>query len=490
VHGIDDRAYRATARMHAPLLDRILPRLSHLADRSVLWTLIAVLLGLAGRRERRGALRGLVSIGAASAIGHAGALVLGRRRPDVSVVPMARRVRRHPVSASFPSRHTASAFAFATSVALERPAFAVPIFGLAGAVAYSRIYIGAHYPSDVLAGAALGSAVAVGTRLVWPEKKRPAARTGETVGVRPPRPDGAGISVVVNQSSGSSDGDLESRLREDLPAAYVRTLDGADLRDALDKAARADVVGVAGGDGTVNVAAGVALDARKPLWVVPGGTLNHFARDLGLESVDDAMAAARSGAAASVDVGCIAGRVFVNTASFGSYADLVDMRERLEDRIGKWPAAAVAAVRVFFRAKPVPVEVDGKTMEVWAAFIGNGEYRPAGFAPAWRERLDDGRLDFRAVVAGPRFARVRLIAALMTGRLSRSKVYVAKLADGPIRVRSLDGPLRLATDGETFTGPEEFTISKADDRLVVLVPEANGPAGRPESGARASTGRR
>ena len=62
----------------------------------------------------------------------------------------------------------------------------------------------------------------------------------------------------------------------------------------------------------------------------PGGTLNHFAREIGLATMDDAVAAVESGSAVGIDVGMIAGRPFLNTASFGSYVDLVDARERLE----------------------------------------------------------------------------------------------------------------------------------------------------------------
>jgi undecaprenyl-diphosphatase len=263
---------------------------------------------------------------------------------------------------------------------------------------------------------------------------------------------GAGVVIVVNPSAGPGRrADPTDQLRRDLPDAEVVELDDGVLASA---ARRADTLGVAGGDGTVNAAAAAAYDEGKPLLVVPGGTLNHFARDLGVESVDDAVAAVSQGSTVEVDVGTIAGRPFLNTASFGAYVDLVDARERLERWLGKWPAAVVALVVVFLRTKPVDVEIDGRRSKVWLAFVGNCAYEPAGFAPVRRSCLADGELDIRVVER--------------THRLGRPRLRSWKASQ--LRVRSLDGPLRLARDGETFDGPEEFVVTKAERRLRVFGP--------------------
>ena len=262
-------------------------------------------------------------------------------------------------------------------------------------------------------------------------------------------------------------------LREAFPGAEIIEIsDDLPLDEALDKAAKARAIGVAGGDGTVNAAAHVAHAAGKPLIVVPGGTLNHFARDIGVSSIDDVVSAVKDGDAVEIDVGVIDDKPFLNTASFGNYVDLVDARERLERQVGKWPAVVFALGRVLRRATPVYVDIDGRPTPVWMAFIGNGRYEPLGFAPAWRERLDDGVLDFRIVDATVPWARMRLLWAVATGTLARSKVYKCDVVRGPVKIRSLEGePIRLARDGETFQGSSEaFTIEKSPKRLVVFVP--------------------
>jgi undecaprenyl-diphosphatase len=279
--------------------------------------------------------------------------------------------------------------------------------------------------------------------------------------------------VVVNPAAGPALApNPADELRAALPGAEVVELGPDDDVDAVVAAAagRARVLGVAGGDGTVNAAAAAALRADRPLLAVPGGTLNHFCHALGVETVADAVDAVRQGACTWVSVGELGGRPFLNTASFGAYTDLVDERERLEHRIGKWPAMAVAMVRVLRRGAPVRVELDGVERELWMVFLGNGPYEPAGFAPSWRPRLDTGLIDVRLVDARHPWCRTRLVGALLVGRLARTAVY-RRWVTSELEVRSLEGPLRLARDGETFDGGTHVVVRTRPERLRVLVPD-------------------
>jgi undecaprenyl-diphosphatase len=359
--------------------------------------------------------------------------------------------------------------------ALELPPAGLLLGPLASAVAFSRIYTGVHYPSDVIAGALLGSSVALATRTFWattPQRPAQARLTGASEVER--RSNGHGVTIVVNAAAGSSwSRDLTGELERSLPAARIVEVgveEDDDLQPSLETAAEeADVVGISGGDGSINCAARVALERRKPLLVIPGGTLNHLARDIGVEDVSTAVRALEEGRALAMDVATIDGRPFLNTASFGAYPELVDARERLESSIGKWPAMVFALARVLRHGTPVDVEIDGEQRKIWMIFIGNCRYHPSGFAPAWRERLDDGRLDVRLIDASAPVARVRLVVSILTGRLGRSRIYEQRLATN-LKVRSLDGPLRIACDGETFDGSEEFVVEKLSDPLPVYAP--------------------
>lgn len=285
-----------------------------------------------------------------------------------------------------------------------------------------------------------------------------------------PSPEGNGVRIVVNPGSGPAwRNSPVGGLREGLPDADVVEMDEGDDLAGLLCDPRFSVIGAAGGDGTLAAAAAVAVERGVPLVAVPAGTLNHLARDLGLGGVDDAIAAVRAGTATAIDVGVVADRSFLNTLSFGGYAPVVDHRERLEARLGKWPALLVSLVRELPRMEPLRLEVDGEVMRVWLGWIGNCAYSPAGLAPAWREDLADGLLDVRLVHGAHRFSKTRFACAALAGRLSRCRVYSERRVES-LRVSCFDGPQRLAADGETFDGPASFTVTKRRRALWVAVP--------------------
>jgi undecaprenyl-diphosphatase len=224
---------------------------------------------------------------------------------------------------------------------------------------------------------------------------------------------------------------------------------------------------VAGGDGTVSAAAGVALEAGLPLAVLPAGTLNHFAGELGIDDVEDVLGAVAAGRAVRVSVGSAGeGLPFLNTFSLGLYPDLVERREKREKLLGKWPALAVALVEVLGRADPAEVEVDGVRRRLWLLFGGNGRYHPAGFAPSWRERLDEDVVDVRLVAADRGWARTRLVAAVLTGRLGRCRVYEERVVRR-LPITFLDDDPMLARDGETQPAPRQIVLTTAPQHLVV-----------------------
>lgn len=164
VHRLDVAAYRAVAGTTTPTWDARMQRLSTAANYSRLsLASAAVLAGAGGPRGRRAAVSGLASVAVAAGVTNVAAKLLTRRRRPERValgviqgrhVPM-------PISSSFPSGHSAAAFAFAAGVGHEWPLGAVPLHLLAGGVAYSRVHTGVHFPGDVIVGTAIGLAAAV-----------------------------------------------------------------------------------------------------------------------------------------------------------------------------------------------------------------------------------------------------------------------------------------------------------------------------------------
>ncbi|MBG6093488.1 bifunctional phosphatase PAP2/diacylglycerol kinase family protein [Actinomadura viridis] len=501
---LDRWAFDQVAAARLPGLEVVLPRLSRLADHGVLWFTTAGVLGLTRRaRLRRAALRGSIAIAVASpAVNLLGKHAFRRARPVVDLVPPIRIRWRLPTSHAFPSGHSASAAAFATGVAMEAPrAVAVPVAVTAGAVAFARIYTGAHYPGDVLAGLGIGAAAALGTRLVWPARPPVAHVTRTATEKVMITGDGQGVVVVVNAGSGTTatqEGGTASRDEEqagapllrssaqaavdvvarELPAARIVWLDpDEDVDKALAEAAeQAEVLAVIGGDGTVNAGARAALARDVPLLTIPAGTFDHFARALGIETAVDAIAAYRGGRLGRVDVGVIVPEgdaeqemIFLNTAGLGAYTELVERRERLEGRLGKWPAMVVAAARTLRRSEPVPLLVNGRPRRVWTAFVGNCRYGSRGPAPTWRGHLDDGRLDIRMVTAGERVPRLAALAAALAGHLHLMPGY-RSWDDGTLELAAPEGGLRVARDGELTALPAAIRITKRPGALAVFCP--------------------
>lgn len=472
---LDLRVFEFAAGANWPGAERILPRLSKSANHGVLWFAVGGALAASGSpRARRAAVRGVASLALASAtINTLGKRSVRRARPDLDPVPLVRRLKRQPFTTSFPSGHSASAAAFATGVALESRGLGALVAPVAFSVAASRVYTGAHFPADVLAGAALGAGAAFAVRGLVPTRDQLPAPGRPLVDDVPALPGGEGLVMVVNTGAGTPE--RVRALRDALPLAEYIECTGGDLEQQLEKAApRARALGISGGDGSVNTAARVALRHDLPLAVLPGGTLNHFAYDLGIEDTGDLVGAVEGGHAVAVDVGRFSSGhgsgIFLNTLSLGAYPELVRERERWSGRVGGRLADVVGAMYVLRRDHPLSVELHGRKRPLWLLFAGNCTYRRMGLTAGRRANLADGLLDVRTVDGG-RLPGVRLLAAALSGPLSRSPFHTATRLTR-LRVDGVAPGTPLAFDGEVTECGGELWVDKEHEGLRVYRPHS------------------
>jgi len=173
----------------------------------------------------------------------------------------------------------------------------------------------------------------------------------------------------------------------------VHFLEEGDDLEELARAADADAIGMAGGDGSLAPVAGVCVERDLPFVCVPFGTRNHFARDIGLDRKDPlaALAAFDSGRERRIDVGRVGERIFLNNVSFGIYARLVRRRE--EHRRRRDAFARLRALWLTARHRhPEPLTLNGERLDARIVLVANNAYDLDVFDLGARAALDEGSL--------------------------------------------------------------------------------------------------
>ena len=239
---------------------------------------------------------------------------------------------------------------------------------------------------------------------------------------------------------------------------------------------RPAILAVGGGDGTLNTVVNALAGTGTALGVLPLGTLNHFAKDLGLPlQLDEAVRVLASGRRARVDLGEVNGRRFLNNASLGIYPDIVRERRRQQQRLGrsKFSAMVWATLAVLNRAPLLSLRLElDERVEMCRApfvFVGNNEYRMEGFSIGTRERLDGAHLSVYTTSHCHGGGPIKLAVRALLGRLRQADDFTA-LRARTLRVETAKKQLLVATDGElsVMQTPLEFRILPA--ALEVIVP--------------------
>lgn len=286
---------------------------------------------------------------------------------------------------------------------------------------------------------------------------------------------GERIPAVVNEASGTAEAAQEALAASGAFDVHVVKPERlADTVKALVTGGARRIL-VAGGDGTIGTAASVLVDHPAELVVLPGGTLNHFARDLGI-STEPAGALQLDGQSSrGVDVGTVNGRLFLNTSSVGAYVHFVRTRERLERRFGYRVASAIAAFQLLFRFERIGVELEvGGQRRLYRTplvFIGVGERELQ--LPALGSRVTKGGRGLHVmIVRGNSAARLLAIGLAAVARgvdhVSRTPDVDSVLVDRCSI--TMKRRARVAIDGEItmLDSPLEFELRR--DALQVVCP--------------------
>jgi diacylglycerol kinase family enzyme len=262
----------------------------------------------------------------------------------------------------------------------------------------------------------------------------------------------------------------------------IRLLDGKRLRKAASRALAAarrgdiDAVIAGGGDGSIRAVASVLAGTSVPLGIVPLGTRNHFAKDLGLPlDIEGAAETIASGQARMVDLGEVNGEIFINNSSIGIYPYLIIERDRrrARDRLAKWMAmvpAFLQMLRHFPRRRlRISAQDFARPYRTPCLFVGNNEYGMELFTFGRRHRLDTGQLWFYVVKPRTPLAFFWMVWRMSFGRINEARdLDRFELAEAEVSARAIQ--LSVALDGEVSFMHTPLHYRSRAQALRVIVP--------------------
>jgi YegS/Rv2252/BmrU family lipid kinase len=291
------------------------------------------------------------------------------------------------------------------------------------------------------------------------------------------------VRVVLNANSGSSDchvakGRLEKLFVEaGVEASITLAESSQELTDAVEDAiaSNVDAILAGGGDGTIRSVASFLVGRDIPLGVLPLGTLNHFARDIGIPvDLEKATRIVLAGRTRRVDVGEVNGRFFLNNSSLGLYPRVVRLRQRYSAHgLRKWMIALWATMKVLEQNPVLGVRIaaEGEAVvrRTSLLLIGNNAYQMSGIDAGSRQSLSDGQLAVYVVRGGGRWKLIKLLWKTITGRVREEPDFDAFLVK-EATIESRAERLLVACDGEVETLDLPLSYRSRPLALTVFVP--------------------
>jgi diacylglycerol kinase family enzyme len=278
------------------------------------------------------------------------------------------------------------------------------------------------------------------------------------------------VVLIYNPKSGSSLSATELRkLCKERSIVIATLIPIAKLRRSrlLPYINKGVTIAAVGGDGTLSAVAGIVAGTRAIFAPLPGGTLNHFTKDLGIaQDLGEALENMTRGSIHPVDIATVNGVVFINNASLGIYPSSLRARSSYEDKLGKWPAAVFASVRSLIRFRTYTVTVGGETFKTPFVFVGNNKYDLDEIGGAVRKRLNGGKLSIFIAQTTSRMTLLKIALFTLVGRSGQLDEFDIRSSDSLI-IHTRRPKLSISHDGEVshMKSPLTFEIQKKTLRV-------------------------
>lgn len=272
------------------------------------------------------------------------------------------------------------------------------------------------------------------------------------------------VVLVYNTGSGgrTSAADLQQQFN-DASIDIIESIKlGPNFQAALQKHIKqGETIAVVGGDGSISAVANIITDTKAVLMPLPGGTLNHFTKDLDIpQSIPDALEYFKSAKKLKIDTGQVGDKVFINNSSIGVYSDSLEDREEHKRKFGKWPAIITSIFMTLFRFRTYNVELNGKKYRTPLLFVGNNKYEPRGLTYK-RSQFSEGLLCVYMILGDSRRHLVLATINLILGRKKSSSTL--KYFSTKNLVISTYRSIRVSRDGEheKMSSPLTYKIKKS-----------------------------
>jgi diacylglycerol kinase family enzyme len=291
------------------------------------------------------------------------------------------------------------------------------------------------------------------------------------------------FAVVVNRGGGAASraGDA---LVEQIEAAFaaagltaeVHAVDGADLTATITRLAETGAVAVGGGDGTQGCAAAILSKAGATHGVLPLGTRNNLARQLGVPlDLEGAVKVIAAGHTNKIDLSDVNGQTFVNNASIGLYPKMVEIREGVQARgLPKWlakvPAAWTVLKNLTHRRYRLILDDAAQPVVTTLLFVGNNVYSLDPGKVGTRDALDDGKLSVFAVAKSTRLGLIGFAIRTLRGRSDAERDFAAIGTCETLIVNTARRTISIALDGEVMKLATPLKFSVRPGALSVFVP--------------------
>lgn len=277
------------------------------------------------------------------------------------------------------------------------------------------------------------------------------------------------IVLVYNAHSGSA---LSASALQQKCVEHNLTINKMiKLEDGYEKELRPyikkdQIIAVVGGDGSISSVANQIIGTDVLFAPIPGGTLNHFTKDIGIaQDVDEALARLSAKKVIKIDAAKVNDRIFLNNSSIGLYPTSLQARGYFENHLGKWPAAVIGSLRALVRYHTYDITISGQEVKTPFVFIGNNEYHLDEGGS--RTAVDKGILSIYTIEAASRLQLVKLLAWAIIGKLTDApgvKAWSAK----SVTIKSDRKTLHVSRDGELehLETPLTYEILPAALRII------------------------